>query len=106
MFDKEIFSVFYGSGTGVQLHPGDPSVTHKLSVIFMILAIGSVMDPSLPSYNMEAEKFHQLARAALFQSSVFELATRYAVHALVNFLIFIVCFWIVLSDRNRYFHSF
>lgn len=43
------------------------------------------MDPSLSPYNMEAERYHQLARAALFQSSLSELATQYAVEALVIF---------------------
>lgn len=53
------------------------------------------MDPSLSPYNMEAERYHQLARAALFQSSLSELATQYAVEALV-----IVFFWIALSDKK------
>jgi hypothetical protein len=32
--------------------------------MFIVLAIGSLMDTSQPAYNLEAEKYHQLARAA------------------------------------------
>ena len=42
------------------------------------------MDPALPRYNLEAEKYHQLARAALFKSAIFEDPTIHAVQALVS----------------------
>ncbi|XP_006461816.1 hypothetical protein AGABI2DRAFT_71198 [Agaricus bisporus var. bisporus H97] len=93
IFEKHIFSTFYSSSASVQL-PADPSTTHKLSLLFMTLAIGSLMDPSLSPYNMEAERYHQLARAALFQSSLSELATQYAVEAL-----FLMSFYLFLVDR-------
>jgi hypothetical protein len=50
----------------------------------MVLAIGSLMDIHQPAYNIEAEKYHQLARAALFQSSLFDDPTISAVQALVS----------------------
>jgi hypothetical protein len=50
--------------------------------MFMILAIGSLMDVKHPAYNIEAEKYHQLARASLFQSSLFEDPTISAVQTL------------------------
>jgi len=52
--------------------------------MFMILAIGSLMDVHQPAYGIEAEKYHQLARAALFQSSLFDDPTINAVQALVS----------------------
>lgn len=52
--------------------------------MFMVLAIGSLMDIKRPAYNIEAEKYHQLARAALFQSPIFEEPTLHAVQALVR----------------------
>lgn len=52
--------------------------------MFMILAVGSLMDISQPGYNIEAEKYHQLARAALFQHSFFDEPTINAVQALVS----------------------
>ena len=41
------------------------------------------MNISLPSYSLEAEKYHQLARAALFHYPVFDEPTITAVQALV-----------------------
>lgn len=40
------------------------------------------MDVKHPAYNIEAEKYHQLARASLFQSSLFEDPTISAVQTL------------------------
>lgn len=51
--------------------------------MFMVLAIGSLMDIKRQAYNIEAEKYHQLARAALFQSPIFEEPTINAVQTLV-----------------------
>lgn len=52
--------------------------------MFIVLAIGSLMDVSQPAYNLEAEKYNQLARAALFQDSFFDSPTVTAVQALVR----------------------
>jgi Ni/Fe-hydrogenase subunit HybB-like protein len=66
----------------------DPVLYHRLSLMFIVLAIGSLMDMSLPAYNLEAEKYHQLARAALFHSSLFDEPTLNAVQSLVRFFLF------------------
>ena len=50
----------------------------------MVLAIGSLMDLSQPAYNLEAEKYHQLARATLFSDSIFEEPTIHAVQTVVR----------------------
>lgn len=50
----------------------------------MVLAIGSLMNTSLPAYNRDAEKYHQLARAALFNTTIFDEPTINAVQALVR----------------------
>jgi len=63
--------------------------------MFMVLAIGSLMDTRLPSYNIEAEKYHQLARAALFQNSVFDEPTLGAVQAL-----YLMSFYLFFSERH------
>jgi hypothetical protein len=52
----------------------------------MVLAIGSLMDMTQPAYNLEAEKYHQLARATLFSNSLFEEPTIHAIQTLVSFL--------------------
>lgn len=53
--------------------------------MFMVLAIGSLMDTTLPAYNLDAERYHQLARAALFQDPLFDEPTITAVQALVSY---------------------
>lgn len=50
----------------------------------MVFAVGSLMDPQLPAYGIEAEKYHQLARAALFRSALEDEPTLHAVQALVS----------------------
>jgi hypothetical protein len=81
-FDTQVYTNFYDNGTN-QLAE-DPALAHKLSLLFMVLAIGSLMNTSLPAYNLEAEKYHQLARAALFHTSIFDAPTLHAVQALVG----------------------
>src|SRR6202050_1988 len=38
---------------------------HKIAVLFMIFASGALVDLTLPAYNVEAENYHQYARAAM-----------------------------------------
>lgn len=52
--------------------------------MFMVLAIGSLMNPTLRAYNLDAEVYHQLARAALFHHSFIDDPTITAVQALVS----------------------
>ncbi|KAF9059491.1 hypothetical protein BDP27DRAFT_1407611 [Rhodocollybia butyracea] len=80
MFNHEVWSQFYDPNAGPPAD--DPLLSHRLSVMFMILAIGSLVDTSLPPYNVDAEKYHQLAKAALFQDSFLDAPTINAVQAL------------------------
>ena len=82
-FDEEVWSQFY-TGQHVGSLGDDPIVFHRLSLMFIVLAIGSLMDMSLNAYNLEAEKYHQLSKAALFHSSLFDEPTINAVQALVS----------------------
>lgn len=77
---EEIYALFYTPDIGPP--SDDPLLSHKLALVFMVLAIGSLVDIKYTAYNIEAEKYHQLARAALFQSSLFEDPTISAVQAL------------------------
>ncbi len=81
-FNESAFSQFYNPNATPQMD--DPVMSHQLSLMFMVLAIGSLMDIARPAYNIEAEKYHHLARAALFQSPIFEEPTLAAVQALVR----------------------
>jgi hypothetical protein len=79
-----VYSVLFNSQVSLAIND-EPNVvlSHRLSVMFMVLALGSLMDTRLPSFNVEAEKYHQLARAALFQNNIFDEPTLGAVQALV-----------------------
>lgn len=93
-FDEEVYSQLIGRDNSVAL-PEEPIVYHRLSLMFMVLAIGSLMNTSLPAYSLEAEKYHQLARAALFHSSLFDEPTLNAVQAL-----FLMTYYMFLADRH------
>ena len=95
-FNATIHSILFKSQG--QLTMGEePNImlSQRLSVMFMVLAIGSLMDVRLPSYNIEAEKYHQLARAALFQNNIFDEPTLGAVQAL-----YLMSFYLFLSDKH------
>ncbi|TFK39369.1 fungal-specific transcription factor domain-containing protein [Crucibulum laeve] len=92
-FDSEVYSQFYDSNAGPLSE--DPLLAHRLALMFMVLAVGSLMNTSLPAYNLEAEKYHQLARAALFHNSLFDEPTVNAVQAL-----YLMSFYLFLADRH------
>ncbi|KAG6841089.1 hypothetical protein C0991_001997 [Blastosporella zonata] len=79
-FDSQVYPQFYDPNIGPQAD--DPQLSHRLALLFMVLAIGSLVNTELPAYNLEAEKYHQLARAALFSNSIFDEPTINAVQAL------------------------
>ena len=81
-FNETAFAQFYNPNSTPQMD--DPLMSHQLALMFMVLAIGSLMDIARHAYNIEAEKYHQLARAALFQSPIFEEPTIAAVQTLVR----------------------
>lgn len=80
-FIEQVFSQFYDPNA--QPASDDSMLSHRLSLMFIVLAIGSLVDTQSPSYNLEAEKYHQLSRAALFQNGLFDEPTINAVQALV-----------------------
>ncbi|KAH9479629.1 putative transcriptional regulatory protein C1F7.11c [Psilocybe cubensis] len=92
-FDTEIYPAFYNQTIGPI--PDEPLLAHKLSILFMILAIGSLMNQALPAYNLEAEKYHQLARAALFHHSFFDIPTINAVQAL-----YLMTHYLFIDERH------
>lgn len=52
-FNEEVYCPFYEVGPQ---NFEDPLLGHRLSVLFMVLAIGSQVDPNLPPHNINAEK--------------------------------------------------
>jgi hypothetical protein len=95
-FNATVHSTLFNS-PGALAMSDEPNImlSQRLSVMFMVLAIGSLMDTRLPSYSIEAEKYHQLARAALFQNNIFDEPTLGAVQAL-----YLMSFYLFFSDRH------
>ncbi|KAJ7460587.1 fungal-specific transcription factor domain-containing protein [Mycena latifolia] len=92
-FETEVYAQFYDPNAGP---PADqPMFAHRLSLMFIVLAIGTLMDTTQPAYSLEAEKYHQLARAALFLHSFFDQPTINAVQSL-----FLMAYYLFLADRH------
>jgi hypothetical protein len=53
--------------------------------MFIVLAIGCLMDTNQAPFNLEAEKYYHLSRAALFQHALMDDPTLHAVQALVRY---------------------
>lgn len=78
---EQVYSPFYDSSANAT---DDPLLSHRLSLLFIVFAIGSLVDTRIPAYNLEAEKYHQLARAALFRNGLFDEPSNHVVQALVS----------------------
>ncbi|KLO07236.1 hypothetical protein SCHPADRAFT_881937 [Schizopora paradoxa] len=51
----------------------DYTCSHRLSLVYMVFALGILLDPARPPYSVEAEDYYRLARAALsYKSAVLE----------------------------------
>ena len=83
-FDEEVFGQYYGLEFHFSLK--DYTLFHRLAILLLVLAIGSAMDPAIPMYNLEAEKYYHLARAVLVRSCPVDRPTMSAVQALVSML--------------------
>ncbi|KAH8116341.1 fungal-specific transcription factor domain-containing protein [Phellopilus nigrolimitatus] len=94
-FEEEVFPHFFNNDFAPPSPPSDSASSHRLALMFIVLAIGTLMDPNQAPYNLEAEKYHQLARAALFKSSIFDDPTLHAVQAL-----FLMSYYLFLADRH------
>jgi hypothetical protein len=77
----EVYSQFYDPNAPPPTN--DSILSHRLSLMFIVLAIGSLVDTKVPPFNIDAEKYHQLTRAALFQNGLFDEPAVNAVQALV-----------------------
>ncbi|KAI0788807.1 fungal-specific transcription factor domain-containing protein [Abortiporus biennis] len=70
----------------------DQFEAHRLAIMFMIFALGSLLDLERPALSAEATQFYQLARAALSLDSILESQSIPAVQALI-----LMCHYMFLS---------
>ena len=61
----------------------DPIKSHRIAVMYMILALGALLDPDRPPNSYDANLYYQLGRAALGVDSLFEEQSIPAIQALV-----------------------
>lgn len=63
-----------------------PMNLHRLSLLFMVLAIGALFDVQKPLCPREAEEYHSVARAALCGEQIFNNTTLDCVQSMVGFI--------------------
>ena len=62
----------------------DPTDSHRLAVLYMVFALGTLMDLEKPYLSVEATQYYQLARASLALDSILEHQSIPAIQALVS----------------------
>lgn len=81
----------------------DPIDSHRLAVLYMVFALGTLFDLEKPSLSLEATQYYQLSRAALSMDPVLEHQTIPAIQALVSSLLRYLCglpFWPPTSTES------
>ncbi|KAG5715994.1 hypothetical protein E4T56_gene2317 [Termitomyces sp. T112] len=68
---------------------------HSLAILFMVLAIGTLMDLDRPAHNPESMQYYQLARAAIALDPILEEQTIPGIQALL-----LICHFMFLSDMG------
>lgn len=80
-FYQTIFSRVYEQPPSADVEIID---SHRLAVLFLVFALGTLLDLDLPSLNSEATTYYQLGRAALSLDSILESQSIPAIQALVR----------------------
>lgn len=80
-FYSAVFSRIYDQPMGLDQDPID---SHRLAVLYMVFALGTLFDLDKPYLSVEATQYYQAARAAVSVDSVLEHQTIPAIQALVR----------------------
>ncbi|GBE86510.1 hypothetical protein SCP_0903890 [Sparassis crispa] len=92
-FYGSILSRFYESVTSSDQSPSpSPMDAHKLAIVFMVMAMGTLLDLEKPQLSPEATRYYQLGRAALSLDSILESQSIAAIQALI-----LMCHFMFLS---------
>ncbi|KAH9946504.1 hypothetical protein B0H21DRAFT_743137 [Amylocystis lapponica] len=70
----------------------DPMDSHRLAILYMVLALGTLLDLDKPPLSSEATRYYQLGRAALSLDSILESQSIPAIQALI-----LMCHFMFLS---------
>ncbi|OCH93710.1 hypothetical protein OBBRIDRAFT_790061 [Obba rivulosa] len=80
-FYGSVLPRFYGP---TEIPPDQDSMaSHRLAVMYLVLALGTLLDLDKPSFSPEATRYYQLGRAALSLDSVLESQSIPAIQALI-----------------------
>ncbi|KAJ3753480.1 hypothetical protein EV360DRAFT_97010 [Lentinula raphanica] len=77
-FFDMVFRPIYNSNSGFPVIR-----SHYLAIMFMVLAIGALLDTDRPAHSQEATQYYELGKAALVVDSVFEDQSISAIQALL-----------------------
>lgn len=80
-FYNSVLTRFYESSAMVDQ---DPTDSHRLAIMYLVLAMGVLLDLDQQPLTAEATRYYQLGRAALALDSILEHQTIQAVQALVS----------------------
>ncbi|KAI0343138.1 hypothetical protein BDW22DRAFT_1329008 [Trametopsis cervina] len=89
---NNIFSRIYDQPLAIDQ---DPTHSHRLAVLYMVFALGTLMDLEQPYLSIASTQYYQLARAALSLDSILEHQSIPAIQALV-----LMCHFMFLSFRD------
>ncbi|KAH7873029.1 fungal-specific transcription factor domain-containing protein [Lentinula edodes] len=87
-FFEMVYRPIYNTETGFPIIG-----SHYLAIMYMVLAIGTLLDIDRPSHSQEATQYYELGRAALAVDSVFEEQSIPAIQALL-----LMCHYMFLDD--------
>ncbi|KAI0080188.1 hypothetical protein K474DRAFT_1590474 [Panus rudis PR-1116 ss-1] len=79
-FLETVFNRVYNPQQG---YSPDPIDSHRLAVLYLVFALGTLLDLDLPPLSTEASEYYQLGRAALSLESILESQSIPAIQALV-----------------------
>lgn len=78
---EDLLPSFYGQAVRSDT-AGAEDGPHDLALLLIVFAVGALVDLSLPAYNVEAQRYHALSRAALALQPLMDKASLATVKAL------------------------
>ena len=92
-FDESVFAYIYRPEPEAD---HDPLESHRLSMLLIVMAVGVLVDLSVPAHSKQAAPLFQLSKAALSINSILEEPSILAIQSLV-----VMCHYLFLADVDR-----
>lgn len=79
-----LYNLHSGNGERLQGEPSNEGISaHKIALLFLVLALGALVDLTIPADSEESERYYDLGRAALSVYSVFTSSETVTVQGLL-----------------------